>query len=127
LDGVDPIITIKLDEVKDFHTVRDEAITFSRKLMLIHLCSLKCFLLYYKRQCRKLFTTFLEDDVMYGFIHTLFEEYCGSDDNNDDLTDVSKPVSASSIGGNVVASGEMTVQEFRRGGMRQGALLGLEG
>jgi hypothetical protein len=36
-------------------------------------------------------------------------------DYNDDLTGVSKPVSALSNGGNVVASGEMTVQEFRRG------------
>jgi hypothetical protein len=54
-------------------------------------------------------------DVIYGFSRTRFEEYCGSDDYNDDLTGVSKPVSALSNGDNVVASGEMTVQEFRRG------------
>jgi hypothetical protein len=43
------------------------------------------------------------------------------DDYNDDLTGVSKPVSASSNGGNVVASGEMTVQEFQRGFRRDKA------
>jgi hypothetical protein len=109
------VTTIGLDEVKDFHTVRDDGITYSAKPMLIHLRLFKCFLLYYKRQCRELFTTLSEDDVMYGFSRTRFEEYCGSDDYNDDLTGVSKPVLASSNGGNVVASGEMTVQEFRRG------------
>jgi hypothetical protein len=49
---------------------------------------------------------------MYGFSRTRFEEYCGSDDYNDELIGVSKPLSASSNGGNVVASGETTVQEF---------------
>jgi hypothetical protein len=52
---------------------------------------------------------------MYGYIRTRFEEYCGSDDYNDDLTGVSKPVSASSNGSIVAASGDMTVQELRRG------------
>jgi hypothetical protein len=61
------VTTIGLDEVKDFHTVRDDGITYSAKPMLIHLRLFKCFLLYYKRQCRELFATLLEDDVMYGF------------------------------------------------------------
>jgi hypothetical protein len=52
---------------------------------------------------------------MYGFSRTRFEEYCGLNDYNDDLTGVSKPVSASGIGGIVVVSGEMTVQEFQCG------------
>jgi hypothetical protein len=56
---------------------------------------------------------------MYGFSRTRFEEYCGSDDYN--LTGVSKPVSASRNSGNVVASGEMTIQEFRRGVRRNKA------
>jgi hypothetical protein len=56
-----------------------------------------------------------EDDFMYRVSRTPFEEYCRLDDYNDDLTGVSKPVSALSNGGNVVASGEMMVQDFRRG------------
>jgi hypothetical protein len=39
------VTTIGLDEVKDFHTVRDDGITYSAKLMLIHLRLFKCFLL----------------------------------------------------------------------------------
>jgi hypothetical protein len=73
------VTTIGLDEVKDFHTVRDDGIKYSAKLMLIHLRLFKCFLLYYKRQCREVFTTLSKDD-MYGFCRTRFEEYCGSED-----------------------------------------------
>jgi hypothetical protein len=51
----------------------------------------------------------------------VLEENCGLVDYNDDLTGVSKPVSASSNGGNVVASGEMTVQELQRGVRRNKA------
>jgi hypothetical protein len=115
------VTTFGLDEVKDFHTVRDDGVTYSTKPMLIHLCLLKCFLLYYKRQCRERFTSLSEDDVMYGFSHTRLEEHCSLDDYNDDLTGVSKPVSTSIYSGNVVASGEMTVQEFRRGVRRDKA------
>jgi hypothetical protein len=61
------------------------------------------------------FLVALQAYAIYGFSRTRFEEYCDSNDYNDDLTGVSKPVSASSNGGNVVASGEMTVQEFQRG------------
>jgi hypothetical protein len=32
------VITIGLDEVKDFHMVRDDGITYAAKVMLIHLC-----------------------------------------------------------------------------------------
>jgi hypothetical protein len=99
------VTTIGLDEVKDFQTVRDDGVTYSAKPKLVYLCLFKCFLLYCKRQCRELCTTLSEDDVMYGFSRTRFEEYCGSDGHSDDLTGVSKPVSASSIGGCVVASG----------------------
>jgi hypothetical protein len=110
------ITTIRLDEVKGFHTVRNDGITYvAKKQMLMHLHLFKVFLLYYKCQCCKLYTTLLEDDVMYGISRNWFEEYCGLDDYNDDFTGVSKPVSASSNGGNVVASGDMTVQEFRHG------------
>jgi hypothetical protein len=70
------VTTIGLDEVKDFHMVRDDGITYSTNPMLIHLHLFKCFLLYYKCQCRKLFTMLSEDDIMYGFSRTWFEEYC---------------------------------------------------
>jgi hypothetical protein len=70
------VITIGLDEVKDFHVVRDYGFRYSAKPMLIHLRLFKCFLLYYKRQCRELSTTLSDDDVMYGFSSTRFEEYC---------------------------------------------------
>jgi hypothetical protein len=103
------VTSMGLDEVKEFHTVRNDTITYSANPMLIHLRLFKCFLLYYKRKCRELFTTLSEDDVMYGFSRTQFEEYCGLDDYKDDLKGVSKPVSSSSCSGNVVASGEMTV------------------
>ena len=109
------ITTIGLDEVKDFHTVKADGITYAAKPMLIHLRLFKCFLLYYKRQCRELSTTLSEDDIYYSFNRTRFEEYCGSDNYNDDLTGVSKTVPASGHSGIVVAPGEMTVQEFRRG------------
>jgi hypothetical protein len=56
--------------------------------------------------------TLLEDNLLYGISRTWFEEYCGLDDYNDDLTGVSKPVSSSN-GGNVVATGDMTVHEFQ--------------
>jgi hypothetical protein len=42
------VTTIGLDEVKDFHMVRDDGITYSAKPMLIHHHLFKCFLLYYK-------------------------------------------------------------------------------
>jgi hypothetical protein len=54
-------------------------------------------------------------DVMYGFSRTRFEEYRGLDAYNDELTGFSKPVSALRNGGNVFASGEITVQESRCG------------
>ena len=109
------ITTIRLYGVKDFHTVQDDGITYAAKPMLVHLCLFKCFLLYYKRQCRELFTTLSEDDVYYSFNRTRFEEYCSSDNYNDNLMGVSKTVPASGHSGNVVAPGGMTVQEFRRG------------
>jgi hypothetical protein len=61
------VTNIGLHEVKDFHMVRDDGVTYSAKPMFIHLHLFKCFLMYYKRQCRKLFTTLSEDDVIYGF------------------------------------------------------------
>ena len=61
------ITTIGLDEVKDFHTVKDDGITYAAKPMLVHLRLFKCFLLYYKRQCRELYSTLSEDDVLYTF------------------------------------------------------------
>jgi hypothetical protein len=106
------VTTIGFDEVNNFYMVRYYGITYSAKPILTHLRLFKCFLLYYKRQCHKFFITLSEGDVMYGFSRTLFEEYCGSDDYNDNLTGVSRPVSALSSSGNVVASGEMTAQEF---------------
>jgi hypothetical protein len=112
------ITTIGLEEVKDFHTVRSDGITCAATPMLIHLCLFKCFLLYYKRQCRKLNTTLSEDDVIYSFSRNRFEEYCGSKNYNDDLTGISKPIPASGNIGNVVPPGEMTVQELQRGVMR---------
>jgi hypothetical protein len=46
--------------------------------------------------------------VVLGSSSTAVRMYCGSDDYNDDLTCVLKPVSA-------LINGEMTVQEFQRG------------
>ena len=86
------ITTIRLDEVKDFHTVKDDGITYAAKPMLVHLCLFKCFLLYYKRQCRELFTVCSRKTMfMYTFSCNRVEEYCASDNYNDDLTGVSKP------------------------------------
>jgi hypothetical protein len=59
------VTTIGLDEVKDFYTVKDDGFTFSAKPMTIHLRLFKCFLLYYKRRCRELYTTLSEEDVLY--------------------------------------------------------------
>jgi hypothetical protein len=102
------VTTIGLDEVKDFHTARGDGITFAAKPKLIHLHLFKCFLLYYKRRCRELYTMLLEEDVLY-FTRTRFEEYCGSDEYNNDFA--GKTASALMTGGTVVP-GEMTIQEF---------------
>ena len=100
------VTTIGVNEVKDFHTVRGDGITFAAKPMLIHLRLFKCFLLYYKRRCRELYTTLSEEDVMY-FTRTHFEEYCGSDEYDDDLAGNTTP--ALMAGGTVVPPGEMTI------------------
>jgi hypothetical protein len=47
--------------------------------MIIHLCMLKCSLLYYKRKSRELAGTLTEDDVLNMFRSELYD-YCGSDD-----------------------------------------------
>jgi hypothetical protein len=41
------VTTIGIDEVKVFHMVRDEGITYSGKPMFIHIRLFKCFLLYH--------------------------------------------------------------------------------
>lgn len=109
------ITTIGIDEIKDFFTVKDDGVTYDAKPMLVHLRLFKCFMLYYKRQCRELYTTLTEDDIMFSFSRSRFEDYCGSDKYNDDLAGVSKPSLTPDNTGNAVHPGEMTVQEFRRG------------
>jgi hypothetical protein len=44
------VITVGVDEVDEFYTVRDDGITFESSPMLIHLRKFKAFLLYYKRK-----------------------------------------------------------------------------
>jgi hypothetical protein len=80
--GLIHVTTIVLDEVRDSHKVSDGGITYATKV--IHLCLFKRFLLYYKQQCCELYMTLSEDDIMYGFNRHRFEEYCSSDDYNDD-------------------------------------------
>jgi len=59
------VTTIGIDEIKDFHTVRDDGVTFEAKPMMIHLRMFKCFLLYYKRKSRGLYGNLDENDVKY--------------------------------------------------------------
>jgi hypothetical protein len=78
------VTTIGLDEIKDFQTVRNDGVTFEAKSMTIHRRMFKCFLLYYKRKSRELFSPLDENDVM-RITRTEFYEYCGSDDYALDL------------------------------------------
>jgi hypothetical protein len=114
------VISIDVDEVKDFHTVRDDGITFEAKPMLVHLRVFKAFLLYYKRRSREHPIPLSEAHVLL-FSKLLFREYCCSDEYTEDLkacgANPSPPMVKSSpgISGIVGSLDSLTVQEFRRG------------
>jgi hypothetical protein len=77
------VTSIGVNEVKDFHTVRNDG-NYDAKPMMIHLRMLKAFLMFYTRKCHELSTTLDEHDVM-DFTNTQLKEYVGSPDYHDDL------------------------------------------
>jgi hypothetical protein len=73
------VTSIGVNEVKDFHTVRNNG-NYDAKPMMIHLRMFKAFLMFYMRKCHELYTNLDEHDVM-DFMHTQFKEYVGHRDN----------------------------------------------
>jgi hypothetical protein len=83
------VITIDVDEINDFFTVRSDG-SFDAKPMLIHLLMFMAFVLYYIRKRRELLTLLTEDDVL-KITKTEFKAYCGSVENVTDVATVSSP------------------------------------
>ena len=73
-----------VNDVKDFHTVREDGISMDKKPLGIHVRMLKCFLLYYKRKCREHGKHLSENNVM-KIERNQFYSYCGSPDYFMDL------------------------------------------
>ena len=111
------VTSIGVNEVKDFHTVRNDG-NYDAKPMMIHLRMFKAFLMFYTRKCHELSTTLDEHDVM-NFTNTQFKEYVGSPDYHDDLAMAGAPPKPSSLprgfNANATATDDLTAQEFRKG------------
>jgi hypothetical protein len=70
------VSNISVNDVKDFHTVKEDGISMDKKPLGIHVRMLKCFLLYYKRKCREHGKDLSENDVM-KIERDQFYLYCG--------------------------------------------------
>jgi hypothetical protein len=78
------VTNIKVDDIKDFHTVKNDGISLDEKPLMTHLRMLKCLLVYYKRKCHENDSVMSEDDVL-NIRNDQFHSYCGSDDYFIDL------------------------------------------
>ena len=78
------VSNISVNDIKDFHTVKEDGISMDKKPLGIHVRMLKCFLLYYKRKCREHGKHLSENDVM-KIERDQFYSYCGSPDYFMDL------------------------------------------
>jgi hypothetical protein len=112
------VTIIGIDEIKDFHTVRDDG-AFDAKPIAFHL---KCFLLFYRRKSFKFNATLTKDDAM-DITKELFQEYCGSNVNIADLATASLNLAAATTPafgttGIVNTDGTLPAQEYRRGARR---------
>jgi hypothetical protein len=113
------VTTILIDDIKDFHTIRDDG-NYEASPLKTHCRMFKCFLLYYKWRCDEMSTILHEDDVLDLFTRTLFLEYCGSAACYRDIQVAegltpAAPRSVKSTPGVTEALSALTVQEFRRG------------
>jgi hypothetical protein len=126
---LDHVVMVDLDEVKDFHTVRDDGLTFEAKPMLTHCRTIKAFLLFYKRNILWDDQPPTEEGVM-GWTKSDFKKYCQSKNYHDDhVAAHHKPMTNSrsvygaatsgfagghaTDGGNGSTTGAMNAQEFR--------------
>ena len=110
------IRSIGIHEVKDFQTYTDEGY-YEAKPLMMHLRLFKGFLLYYRRRCSDFSMTLDDNDTMSLLSKKGFEDYMGSQDFHDDLAEHETPTKPNPppVPVMTATTGELTVQEFRRG------------
>jgi hypothetical protein len=73
---LDHVIMIPFDEMQDIHTVKSDG-KFEAKPMVIHIRLLKCFILYYRKECSELADALTEYQVRQWDTYA-FSDYCRS-------------------------------------------------
>jgi hypothetical protein len=85
------VTSIDIQEVKDFHTIKDNG-SYEAKTLTMHLRLLKGFLLYYRRRCNDFSVTLDEHDVMSLIMKKPFESYMSSAELHEDLDACESPI-----------------------------------
>jgi hypothetical protein len=110
------VTSIGIHEVKDFNTLKDDGL-YEAKPLAMHLRLFKGFLLYYRRRCDDFSMTLDEHDAMNFIKKKAFEDYMSSAEFREDLAACEAPIKPPppTVSSVTATTGDLTVQEFRRG------------